>query len=335
MKSCETGNNLEKRGRRTCSAAFPTVLGSLKKARASRTYDGVGASAGHPWFIGITLLALVVLTGCGTRAGDPRQARGYFGPTDDIYTVIERINANNEPISTLNARGEFEATLVDQGTGRFVNGQVVLLYRRPDQMLLVGRKDLAGRIFELGTNAQEYWMLQLIDPRAMWWGTYADLDHAMAGRMPLEPYLILEVLGIGTIPTNLLAEPMPVMRFNNDADAYMFVWHVVRPDRLVAQKEIWYDRSTLLPMLVLLFDSDGRIVLRAYLGNHREVPDAFRADGQPARMATTYRLFFPDSGSRMTIQLDDLRLMRGDVPSDRHFIRPDPDRFDGAVVQIR
>ena len=61
------------------------------------------------------------------------------------------------------------------------------------------------------------------------------------------------------------------MRFNNDADAYMFLWNVKLPDRWAVQKEIWYDRATLLPKLVLLFDENGRVVLRAYLSNYKSV----------------------------------------------------------------
>jgi hypothetical protein len=108
------------------------------------------------------LVMAAVLGGCAPRNGDPRAAGGYFGPTDDIYAVIERINANNEQIPTLHARGEFEATLLDRGRRQFVNGEIVALFQRPDRMLLVGRKDIAGRVFELGTNADAYWMLCLL-----------------------------------------------------------------------------------------------------------------------------------------------------------------------------
>ncbi len=53
--------------------------------------------------------------------------------------------------------------------------------------------------------------------------------------------MVLEVLGVGMIGSNFLAPPAPVMRFNNDTHAYMFVWSVPLADRWAAQKEIWYD----------------------------------------------------------------------------------------------
>ena len=68
------------------------------------------------------------------------------------------------------------------------------------------------------------------------------------------------------------------MRFNNDADVYMFVWSIRGIDRFIAQKEIWYDRATKQPRRVYLFDDNGRVILRAFLRNHAplEVPGAPR-----------------------------------------------------------
>jgi hypothetical protein len=74
--------------------------------------------------------------------------------------------------------------------------------------------------------------------------------------VPVRPDLVLEVLGVSMIPTNFLAPPAPVMRFNSVNRAYMFVWSVPLRDRWAAQKEIWYDLDTKLPRLVLLFDEN-------------------------------------------------------------------------------
>src|SRR5690606_20580822 len=105
-----------------------------------------------------------------------------------------------------------------------------------------------------------------------------------------------EVLGVSNIETDFLAEPAPVMRFNNDADAYMFIWIVQGPNRLIARKEVWYDRQTKLPKLILLFDDDGRIVLRAYLSEHQRIAVSDLPETEQPMIATRYNLFFPDSG---------------------------------------
>jgi hypothetical protein len=101
------------------------------------------------------------------------------------------------------------------------------------------------------------------------------------------------------------------------------VWNGKLPDRWVATREVWYDRKTLLPRLVLLFDANGRVALRAYLANHRKVKLENQPEEQWPMVATNYRLYFPDSGSKLSMQLTDVALAgpRG-VPNDRSF------RFD-------
>jgi hypothetical protein len=124
------------------------------------------------------------------------------------------------------------------------------------------------------------------------------------------------------------------MRFNHERDAYMFVWNAPAADRWVAVKEVWYDRQTKRPTLVLLYDPDGRVVLRAELRDHKpvEVKDLPR-ERWPV-VANSYRLFFPDSGTRMEIDLREVMLnKRGSPPKGLAF--PDPGRAGvQKVVQV-
>jgi hypothetical protein len=140
---------------------------------------------------------------------------------------------------------------------------------------------------------------------------------------------------VNVIPENFTQLPAPVMRFNNDADAYMFIWNGKLPDRWVAVKEVWYDRRTLLPRLVLLFDENGRIVLRAYLSNPRRVKVENLPEDQWPMVATEYRLYFPDSGSTLSLHLTDVALHGPhNVPNDRSF-RFDPERTGTSkVIQL-
>ena len=48
-----------------------------------------------------------------------------------------------------------------------------------------------------------------------------------------------QVLSIGLIDTNFLQPPVPVMRFDADADAYVFLWEVPAGDRWLAAREVW------------------------------------------------------------------------------------------------
>ena len=173
------------------------------------------------------------------------------------------------------------------------------------------------------------------DADTMWWGSYDENGNTSADtrQMPIQPQLLLEVLGVGVIDEDLTRQPFPVMRFNNDADAYMFVWNVRVPDRFVAQKEVWYDRQTKLPMKVLLFDANGRVVLRADLSKHQPVEVEGAPKEEWPKVATNCRLYFPDSGTSMMFELNDLSLRHGGAPNDRSFVFPNEPGVN-HVVQV-
>jgi hypothetical protein len=272
-------------------------------------------------------------TGCVPK--QPNQRQVYLGPTEPINEVVHAINANNNRLPSLWSKGYFEADIMDRGTRHFVNGDITQLYRQPNELRLVATKDIAGRIFEVGNNRQRYWLTVKGDVDTMWWGRYDEngMTDADTRQMPIPPQLLLEVLGIGPIDPDLTRQPFPVMRFNNDTDAYMFVWNVRVPDRFVAQREVWYDRQTKLPVKVLLFDPNGRVVLRADLAKHAPVEVEGAPKNEWPKVATIYRLFFPDTGTTMRFELRDVALSHGGAPNDKSFAFPSEPGV-GHVVQV-
>lgn len=284
---------------------------------------------------------LLALAGCGGKTaqrqrGDPP----YFGPTETMVQVVEQINANNVPLRSLWARTDIEAELVepDKGKRTTVIANGLLVHRKPSELRMSGNKDPLGRVFDLGSDGERFWMISKVpDNERMWWGHYRNVGKPCAGEIPIRPDLLLEVLGVSDVGPEFLQSPAPTMRFNPDADAYMLVWIMPAPDggpeRWVAQKEIWYDRQTKLPSAVLLFDRHGRVVLRAYLSRHAPVA----VEGLPRerwpRVATDYRLFFPDTGSKMWLSLTDMQTENRGAPNDRTFAFPDRPGV-AEVIQI-
>jgi hypothetical protein len=168
----------------------------------------------------------------------------------------------------------------------------------------------------------------------MWWGHYRHLGKPCAEPIPLRPDLVGEVLGVAVIDTDFNALPVPTMRFDSERDVYVFVWNARLPDRWFAVKEVWYDRATKRPVRVMLYDVDGRVVVRAELGNHKPV----EVDGEPRErwpvIANEFRLFFPDNGTRMELDLREVMLnKRGSPPRGLGF--PDLNRSGvERVIQI-
>ncbi len=280
----------------------------------------------------MAFLLAVASAGCQNMgaAANGRPVRGpYYGDTKTIRQLVEAINTNNQKLPTLWASHYYEATIVDdQHKPHFVNGDGVLLYRAPDDFRLHGSKELIGTVFDMGTTSTDYWLQVVPDVNTLWYGNFADLtDEALANhQIPIQPDMILQVLGIETVETNFNEPPVPTLRFNNDARAYMMVWNAKVPDRWVAQREVWYDVDSLWPIYVFLFDANGRVVLRAKLSEHRqvEVPNVAKKDWP--WMAGKYSLFFPENGSKMELTINEVMLQKGQgsraVPNDSSFRRP-------------
>jgi hypothetical protein len=263
----------------------------------------------------------------------PQTKPPYVGPTEPMYDVVKAINQNNNKLPTLWASiGKMEISLVDdKGKRHDETLDGALLYRSPRDVKVVGHNVL-GNLLEIGSNRDVYWLIaRKPGPDAAWWGRYKYLDDPRAKPIPVSPALVLEVLGVSTINEDFNALPVPVMRFNNDSDAYMFIWNGKMVDRWKANKEVWYDRATKRPIKVFLFDDNGRIVLSARLDKHKPVEVPGLAKEQWPVVATDYRLSFPDSGSRMHLVLDDVRLKRNNAPSDATF-RFSPDKLDVSTV---
>lgn len=255
--------------------------------------------------------------------------------------VVSRINANNQKIPSLWATLNYSVTINDHGQVHTVSSDDgVLLYQRPSHFRLVGKKEFVGTVFDLGTNGQEFWLEVVPGTNRMWWGTYADLERMPLAELPIpiRPQDVLEVLGVGTIDTNFLAQPVSVMRYDNPADAYVFLFAYSGRDRWVALKEVWYDRTALRPRRVVLYDPDGRPVVAAQLSHdvRVQVPGEDPA-GWPV-MAGNFELFFPDSGSRMEFTLKDVRLYKQQgrvrIPNGASFNLPDVQGTDIKSIQI-
>lgn len=285
---------------------------------------------------GLTTAFLIagLFAGC---AAAPEKPVGYYGPTETLAALALKINRNADAIPTLYAHHYIEANIKDSETGKthFVNATGDLFVLKPRELWLRAKKDPIP-VFELGSTQDRYWLTVLIDPARHWWGYHKNADDPrIAGKIPIRPDLLGEVLGIGAIGKSLLDLPAPTMRFNNDHDCYMLTWHDEVGDHWVARKEIWYDRSTLTARKVLLFDGDGRVIVRANLGKHVQIKTNQPEDQRPW-IATDYDLYFPESQSTMKIRLSDVALTSSTGhPREGTIVFPeDPDVSPANRIQI-
>ena len=264
----------------------------------------------------LTLLILV-LSGIGACCKPPAPILAYNGPTSRMVEVVRAINDNNAAIPSIWTEIGFEATLHDDKKNvRSGDGYGVLMYRKvaekPDELLLRGSNDLIGTLFEIGSTSGadgQYWCAILPNTNTEWFGYYKHLDKPCAKTIPIQPYLVTEVLGVGEIDENFMQSPMPVMQFNNEADAYVLLHIYPSRTQFAAQKEVWYDRKTSLPKKVKLFDGNGRVLLQAILSNHQILEGS-----NHKMMATKFDLFFPDSEDRLIFDLKGPKITHKNLP---------------------
>jgi len=247
------------------------------------------------------LLCLLLLPGCVARPTTPTP---YTGPTDPLPVLVNKINQNNHKLATLFANAYIEANIVHQGKTRFVNTEGDLFVRKPRELLLRGRK-VFDKVFEIGSTPDRYWLSIYLDENTRRWGYYRNVAKTPSDAIAIRPDLIGQVLGISDINTDLLQPPIPTMTFNTDIRVYMVEWHWPLGDGWFTEKAIWYDLTTHLPRKVIVFDTHGRPVLRANLSKHQPVQSPNLPRDQWPLIATVLDLYFPETGSYMTLKLSD------------------------------
>ena len=283
----------------------------------------------------ILLLLACALCGC-VRPTEPPKG-WYEGPSDPMVRVVEDVNRNNQHVPTLWASLSYKATVVDQKKRRHaVTGDGVLLYRTPRDMRLIGNKEFVGSVFEVGSTADRYWLLLKPEMETMWWGYHRNAGKpCVTEQLPIPPNLVVEVLGVGTIDSNFNTLPAPTMRVDHERHKYVFVWNARLPDRWAATREVWYDLKTKLPERVMLYDVNGRVVVRADLKRHKPVEVRDRPRQDWPKVANDFFLYFPDNGTVMELNLREVMLDKRGSPSRRGIDFPDPRRAGVQhVIQV-
>jgi hypothetical protein len=282
----------------------------------------------------VAVIAGFFLAGCRGRPEQPPVAQ-YISPSETLSLpqLIAALNDRSEKIESLHLQGGGEAesggfeARIHEGRDRperFFNGEITAMYLAPNRLRLIGGKDLAGRVFDLGTDGERFWM-HLPTENQLIYGSFEGLDPERASQFPIRPDLVLEVLGVAPMETDLTKAPVPMLRWNPDpqAKAYMLTWAEPvegPPARWRIVKEVWYDFDTLLPTLVVLFDADGDPVVRAYLSNHRPIGD----EPDAPMIASYYDLYFPETGTRMWLDFGELRFSHRRFPRESSFTPPNP-----------
>lgn len=264
----------------------------------------------------VILVAALLLAGC--QAQPPRAQ----GPQLSLPDLVAKINANNQKIPTLWARIGMYAEIRDPETGKKTTVYAAdrdgsLQYRASNELRLRVIKDVAGLVLDLGLNQERFWVAAPEGPNTMWWGEVGGHDVSPS-QMPIRPQDVLEVLAIR--PIDLAGPDAPTMRYNGKEKAYVLTWYRPEAGRYAVSRQVFYDQKSLEPKTVLLFDTAGKLALRAKLSNYGEID----APSKPApSVSKEVELYMPESRSTANLRLLDVALSRGELPNDTSFRYPE------------
>ena len=259
----------------------------------------------------VALLVLMSLfTGCATRPAAVATADAVPEPTVlSLPELVDSVNANNERLPTLYARGYVEAVLYEEKGGgpTTFNGSAIVQHQKPGRLRLKVTKAALGELLDLGTDGERLFVRNGTQ-RLSYLGTVDQIDPRAAAGLPVRPDLMLQVLGINLLSRDLASFPAPVLEWNPDSRLHMV--RFVEPaalgePRLTVSKQTWYDVTDdgrAIPRQTILTGDDGRPLLVARLFDHEPVGDA------GASVARRVYLYFPPTGSKMRIDLEDVQL---------------------------
>jgi hypothetical protein len=266
----------------------------------------------------------------------------YTGPLLSTGELLRGINKRAAGTTSVWARHSFSLTARDKkGRVMDVSGDGVLMYQRSARspvgakLRLVGNKDLAGNIFEMGSDDTRYWFSVTPEVSTMWWGELANRDLPCTEGLPVRPDEVLSVLGLALMEVDPTREPAPVVTYREQPSAYEVLWSVATPAGRRPIRRVMYDRQTLRPIAVTLFEADGRVAVTATLSNYpvRRVENGVEKNAGLVDLAGSITIQFPSRGATLQLQLRDVVSSRNGIPNERSIVFPNDPRVE-HVLQV-
>ncbi len=233
-----------------------------------------------------TLLVLaVMLSACKVS---PQSA-----PPSDLEapSYAELARSHNQRIAQLTrvqARGVIEIAWTDEsGVRRFRQGDVDLYLHLPRRTAL--RVSKLGNVYMwLGSDADRYWLFDLVDEPTLYTGRHAGSDRDTL--QTVKPLVLLDLIGMGAMQefdeANDTAPPQ--VTYNSATDT----WVAESPGE-GGPMRIFFDRTTLLPKHVETLSANGEVAYYSdiYMSRYRSVPVPNVSAAALPRMATLVDIF--------------------------------------------
>ncbi len=277
--------------------------------------------------LSVLTVGLEAVAGCGRPAGgfDVPQ------PVDDrpMSAVIARVNANaagaDFPIRIGGVLATGEMPEPGGGNRRF-EARGVALFHKPRNLYL--RLQPTWGTLTAGSNDEAFWVWEQFQESRYYWGLHDEVDETDDLDIPLRPDHLVEVLGLGDLPTDTTGPLGPVFWVGTTRYALLFMAEDAAGQRYLTKK-IAIDR--LAPHLVrsvVYFAPDGHPLVIAELSDYRPI--------EGAAALAPHRIRFEWPARRSRVELTFSGMQRFDKPEARErFVPPHASGRDlGEVIRL-
>jgi hypothetical protein len=264
----------------------------------------------------LAALVLTAVTGC------PPSGKLTIAPEEpmSMSEVIARANENNRQMDfVLNARGisahgrwQQSPGSSDQSTSFDMTG--IMLYRKPRSLYLRLQPTLGGKL-EVGSNDQQFWVWERIKTDHYWWGEYKWMKDADDSELPVRPDVLVDVLGLGDLPTDTTGPHGPVFWVREDVYQVVFLDQDQSGQSYITKVTDISRRPPFLPCSILYFDPDGRPTMRVSMSDYKPI--------EGSKVLAPRQIVMQSTENDNHMELDFRSMVRLDEPgANRAFISP-------------
>lgn len=294
--------------------------------RWSRAVTGRLARHGRPGLL--AHFAAMLLLACGIT-GCPNGDTG-FGPPEEplpLQAVIERVNWNSGQMDFLlrgvngSAVGQWRRGSDNSAPRTSFDMKVVLLYRKPRSLYLRMDHTLGGTI-EAGSNSREFWVWERAKENRYYWGEHEWLTNNADVDLPIRPDVLLDVLGVGDLPSDTTGSQGPVLWVCENGYQLVFLNYDEQGQGYISKVMEIGRREPYLVQRIVYFHPDGRPVMQVLLSDYRPVEDS------EVRAPHKIEMNSLENDNHMTLRFPSLK--RFDQPDAEQLFRLSP-REKGSI----
>lgn len=215
--------------------------------------------------LALALLAASFAGACASQEITSEPITAQRGPAPAYDEVAREFNANAQRLARFRAQASIRVSFIENDQRRTEEVDGLLQVIRPDRLALSFRK-VSQTLFWLGCDPQRYWWIDLSGgERFAAIGQHELFGPVQARAMGLaiQPLDLVRLLGVVPLPIDP-RKPAGVTQWSADGTLV----GVSTPLADGGRQRLWLDASTKRPMLVELYDAEGKPVLVSSLRDH-------------------------------------------------------------------